>query len=370
MIIGNSFIVEHVPSLTESKEPFAPPKDSPSIIKEIKGNDESPPAKEDTHQDFLEVSDDKTNKNGKIGNRATNEATRLRTQIDNAQEIWEQLEEKIKNLLDDRSHAVTRTEIESLTREIKQFEDQKNEVEERLSTLEAKLDGITESAQSSIKDGQKSTHHKAATKARIGLNEVTTIMREDPRAGSAISTYNSNFKQVRNQIDNLASYKDIHDQLHHLEFSCFNLLYYEIGQFPDKSNFDVLNSYRMIYQGIKDRVHQIVEKKPLPTDQRPLLEDLDSAGKLYIQAIDNRDLSTFRRSVEEIRHILAFYPPRFNIWLNNAASSLSLQYLQKDLEKLKGRLAQLEFDRTHISLIEIGIQGLAELSNSFKVFSS
>src|SRR5262249_35184968 len=56
---------------------------------------------------------------------------------------------------------------------------------------------------------------------------------QDPAIRAAMLSVRAGLEDVRTQLDILATYKDMHDLLHRLEFQCYSPLAQEIARFSD-----------------------------------------------------------------------------------------------------------------------------------------
>ena len=83
-----------------------------------------------------------------------------------------------------------------------------------------------------------------------GLGALAGLMRV-PQVRTTVAGFHADFVAASQQIDILADYKDVHDNLHLLQFLCYNDIVTQSGRFPeDASTVDILKEHEITFRGI------------------------------------------------------------------------------------------------------------------------
>lgn len=298
------------------------------------------------HEEKIEKSVDE------VVDAITNEE-RLIKKVKTLRDAWEQFEERIAELYRDQQSEARTQELSHIDNQIRKAKKRQREIEIELNNLESKL----------AKDDPGTKYQKASKQARESLSIITDLM-EDTKIVSAISTYETNFRQASDQIDTVGTYKDIHDQLHTLEFHCYTPLIRELRAYPDSVNYVAIDFYRITFQQLENRIRNLIQKRILPSDESTLLSRLENTENIFTKAIEDRDLGELQHAARSMGRILALHPSGINNNLKTAAASVPLKYLKESLSQIKEHLRRSNIQKELTEILGEGIEGLSKLSDS------
>jgi hypothetical protein len=205
----------------------------------------------------------------------------------------------------------------------------------------------------------------SATSSSIGsglvalgdLIESAADVRED------VIVFRADFEAASDQIALVADYKDIHDQLHSLQFHCYNPIVQEVRRLPDDDEaWENLSNYELTLQGIVARLEEVLSRPTLTRAEAAWVDDLAAAGRDLATAIEALDLKLLKKAVRLLNRVLAIQPAQYNARLNAAARALRLAGLAQGLGRVHSRLPQLQLDAGKVAQFELGIAALAGLS--------
>ena len=165
------------------------------------------------------------------------------------------------------------------------------------------------------------------------------------------------------QIALMATYKDIHDQLHSLQFHCFSPISQDVRRLPDDDGaWESLSNYEITLQGIVAQLEELAARPTLAAGELAWTADLAAARVELTQAIESLDLRQLKKAVRLLNRVLAIQPAQVNARLNAAARALRLAALAQGLARVRERLPALPLDADKVAQFESGVAALAELS--------
>jgi hypothetical protein len=215
-----------------------------------------------------------------------------------------------------------------------------------------------------------------------GLSALSTLIQVAPGVQEAAVRFRADFQVAREQIDLLGDYKDIHDQLHSLQFHCYNCIIQETKRSTDEDlAWDTLVDYELTFQDIVGRLRDIgVQPEPalptsqltmpgyavartvLPTQETGWIQDLVEAHQNLHSAIENADVRQLKRSIRVINRVLTIQPSQVNARLNSTARTLRLPSLVQALGSIRDLLALPSLDSEKVHQFELGVAALADLN--------
>jgi len=167
------------------------------------------------------------------------------------------------------------------------------------------------------------------------LHDVANLMHK-PALRSDLSIYQETFDFLNNQITVLKIYKDLHDQLHQLQFSCYRLIAIGARQFPRSRSFiESLRLYTIGLQQIVDSLWEIAERPGFPANERHWIKQLAQVHELLVEAIETRRKEPFDLSLFEIERVINLQPTRINEGLKAIARSLPFEQLARAITMAK-----------------------------------
>jgi Domain of unknown function (DUF4062) len=159
--------------------------------------------------------------------------------------------------------------------------------------------------------------------------------------------------EAHRHISMLAGHKDLHDQLHHLQKGCLDMLIQQSRNFPEGSDLETM---RMYAEGLKDAIDKIrasATSSNLQAADEAWLQTLDQAHGLLNTAIDTGEKKPLDRSISLLRRVLARQPAIINERLKAAAASLRVAELTGKLIPIrdgKVRIDEAASKQLHSSL--------------------
>ncbi|HEX9373462.1 MAG TPA: CHAT domain-containing protein [Roseiflexaceae bacterium] len=221
--------------------------------------------------------------------------------------------------------------------------------------------------------------------AGVGLNALQTLIRAEPSVHDAAIAFRSDFQVACEQIDLLGDYKDIHDQLHSLQFHCYNPIVQETKRAADADlAWEALVDYELTFQEIVSRLQDIAGQAPqeltmsqddgavsvapgigrtaLAPNETAWIQDLVQSHQELQGAIENADAKQLKRAIRLMNRVLTVQPTQVNTRLNSTARTLRLSSLVQALARVRDVLALPELDSEKVRQFEVGAASLSALS--------
>jgi|GEM_PF-934326 len=205
-------------------------------------------------------------------------------------------------------------------------------------------------------------------------NALTELM-EVPEVHEAVVDFRRDFQAVCEQIDIVGDYKDLHDQLHRLEFECYSVIVKAAKQFPDDATaLDNLTEYELTLHEIVTNVREIVERGTLAIKEislsKNLITALEQSAAELSTAIKNLDSQQLKKAIRLIKQLLAKYPSQINTLLIREVQSLHLSTLAEKMTCVGNNLADSELAPENVNQFKKFIDDLSDLERSFKLLAN
>ena len=214
-----------------------------------------------------------------------------------------------------------------------------------------------------------------------GLEALRDLMdRDEVRA--EVTQFRDLFETACSQIEVLADYKDIHDELHAAQKECLQPLLDARRGFPDEEGAcaNVLNCQYDLERNLES-IREILER---PTFVRGLhlwpknLEIAHASLVLANKMVEDSEKTADREgriealgeAILNLNLVIAKQPTRFNDFLTEAARVLDLVELIQALTSIGGHLMDLKQEREKVKRFEAAIENLADLYRKLKVLLS
>lgn len=204
--------------------------------------------------------------------------------------------------------------------------------------------------------------------AEEGLKALLALMgNADVKA--KVATFERDFANTSEKIELLGYYKDLHDALHELQFSCYNYLMGIIRtakRTPDDPLiWNVMISSEMnLREKIVDKLEKVGKRNPLVHGRQDwvpkLLQDLEA----LFEAIAQNDIKTIENAIRPIRMVLAQRPMPINGSLTAAAEALQLNSLVAALTDVRECLDGAQLNPERVKKFADGINALNGLEVS------
>jgi TIR domain len=192
-------------------------------------------------------------------------------------------------------------------------------------------------------------------------------------------SFKFDFQKCFAQIKLLSGRKEIHDQLHELQFKFYIPV---LESLPDASTsidgqlLDIVRDHYFTLSEIVDNLRAIVAryKEYLPDKEQGFLEEVAKARTVLDEGIRRRDLVSMRCAVRKIDRVLAFWPSQMNARLTENARELALGTLAKKLQQLCDHSAsfkqQLGQKASQLEALEEQISALAAIHDDCQSFDN
>jgi hypothetical protein len=205
----------------------------------------------------------------------------------------------------------------------------------------------------------------APAAAAGGLMALRDLMQRSPVVRNAVNGFRNDFKSTHEQVNLLGDYKDLHDQLHKLQFHCYNGVVQAATRFPDDDlTLDSLTDHALTLEGIFEELKQIATSLSIPKQDLMWIDEVGLSKIDLRNAVDNLDQSALKKVIWRLNRLLTIQPARVNALLNFSAHALHLSELLSALESVSNTLITLELDTSQVNSFQSGITAFNELNRS------
>jgi chromosome segregation ATPase len=170
-----------------------------------------------------------------------------------------------------------------------------------------------------------------------GPGGVTEISAENAEFERLKDSFREDFRKNFNKIRVLGARKDLHDQLHELQFKFYNPVAETLeasGAGLDAAILEIVREHGFSFAEILDALREVVERNLLPLSDVKWVDEVADAYRILEKALSEADGLGIRTAVRAIRRVLRNWPTRINAKLNETAGELALAALAKDLHEL------------------------------------
>lgn len=192
------------------------------------------------------------------------------------------------------------------------------------------------------------------------LTELLTL----PKVQKAVVAFQLDCDAMCDQIDHLMNYKDLHDQLHQLQFYCYDPI---VGALKtrtiDEETLAVLVVYEMNLQGIIDNLREIARRFVSGSPVATWIQTLADARTQLEDAIEHADADALQQAMTGIRRVLERQPARINERIIESAHELHLSSVVEALTKVCDRLTDRDIDPEKVDIFKSGLRDLNRLSD-------
>jgi hypothetical protein len=187
--------------------------------------------------------------------------------------------------------------------------------------------------------------------------------------------FKDDFQKCFAQIKLLSGRKDLHDQLHELQFK-FYIPVSEIlpnaSAAIDGQLLDIVRDHYFTLSEIMDNLRAIEARKTLPTKELAWLDEVAKARTTFDEGIRRVDPVSLRAAVNAIGRVLAVWPSRINAKLTENARDLAPGALAIKLQQLCSKSAafkqQLGGKASQLDDLEQRISDLAAIHDDWQTF--
>ena len=195
-----------------------------------------------------------------------------------------------------------------------------------------------------------------------GLGTLASLM-QVPEVRTTVAAFHADFTAASQQIDVLGDYKDVHDNLHQLQFLCYNSIVTQSGRFPgDADAVDIITDHEITFQGIVVRLQEVATRPALSGDEMTWIQDLVQAQGYLRQAIETLDPVSLKRCCLVVRRVLDRYPSLINTRLNSAARTLRMEAIVQAMTEIQQVMRGLDLKPAEAQAFELSVSSLADLN--------
>lgn len=174
-----------------------------------------------------------------------------------------------------------------------------------------------------------------------GLYALADLM-TDSEVYDAVKAGGEKLQDACQQIEVVSTYKDLHDQLHTLEFQVYRMIIQEARNFPESETaLDNLTDYELTLQQITSNLREIAERQLLKSQETEWIKKLQQAGMELHAAIETLNLRQLQRSIWLLNQILAIQPSIIDTSLKKTAEALPLAVLVQHMTKIRHGLVNI-----------------------------
>jgi hypothetical protein len=212
-----------------------------------------------------------------------------------------------------------------------------------------------------VKEELKSPQLEYFRLVREGLNILAEAV-AIPEIRDAVIAFRTDFEAACEQTYILSSYKDLHDQLHRLEFECYRDIILEVKRFPnDETALEILAEHGLTLQSIIHQLDAIVSQRILITQESVWIQELEQAHTEFQNALHEENAEHLKQSIRLLSRILALQPSRINTYLNAAARALRLPSLSAAMANISQHLNSSSLSIDRVSQFRQGLDALDKL---------
>jgi hypothetical protein len=204
--------------------------------------------------------------------------------------------------------------------------------------------------------------------AEEGLKALLALM-NNTDVKSKVATFERDFANTSEKIELLGYYKDLHDALHELQFSCYNYLMGIIRSAKrnpdDPAIWDAMVSSELnLREKIVSKLERVGERNPLVHSRQDWIPKLLHDLEALFDAISQYDVEVIEKAIRPIRMVLAQRPVPINGSLTAAAEALQLDSLVTALTDVRECLGGAQLNPERVKKFAIGINALNGLEVS------
>lgn len=204
---------------------------------------------------------------------------------------------------------------------------------------------------------------QASIKAVKGLAVLGELIHSSDDVSTAAVEFRTDFRATHEQVELLTHYKELHDQLHDLQFKCYNGLVDDAADFPtDERAVDRITTYAQDLKDIVKEMNRVASQPCMPKQELEWVQEISQTQATLSQALNDLDGSPLKGILWNMNRILMNQPARINSLLNQTARTLRLPELLKALEGISNTMQELDIDSEKVGIFRSGLTALGDLN--------
>jgi hypothetical protein len=217
-----------------------------------------------------------------------------------------------------------------------------------------------------VAEGGTLNIYQAAPASRSAVRALTALadfIQSSPDISTVVIEFRTEFRSTHEQVELLTHYKDLHDQLHDLQFKCYNGIMDDARDFPaDERAVDRMNNYVQDFKDIVKAMNKVATDPCMPVQEMEWIQDLNQMCTVCSRALESLDESPWKSILWNMNRILMNQPARINSLLNHTAQTLRLPELLKALAGVSSTIKELDLDSEKVAVFQSGLTALADLN--------
>ncbi|MCM3871379.1 MAG: CHAT domain-containing protein [Pyrinomonadaceae bacterium] len=179
-------------------------------------------------------------------------------------------------------------------------------------------------------------------------------------------TFRKTFQASLRQIDILSDYKELHDNLHDLQFAWFPLVRLKIEGLPDtKGAISDLRSYERDLRSVIGKLRDAVNNNNVPATESIWINTLEDARLALKQGIESAEakMDLINIAVTKISQVLQIQPTYINGSLMRAIGALRLMDLKSTVQRVLDKLIVKDPTSDSVQRFREGIKALNKMDS-------
>jgi len=199
-----------------------------------------------------------------------------------------------------------------------------------------------------------------------GLRTLADLLREGPVRDSLIA-FRVRFETVSDRIERLADYKYVHDQLHQLQFHCYEAILRDVPRMTtDDVADDALSFYAQTFEAILNALRRLGAKETFARMPLTWIATLEKAYGQLTDGLRAADPAIVRKSAGAMDRVLAIYPPQIDTQLSAAANELELAELIAAVSTASDRARATGLEPARLQALEDALTAMMELDDNLE----
>jgi hypothetical protein len=166
------------------------------------------------------------------------------------------------------------------------------------------------------------------------LDEAATEISDDPIVREQALKFRQDFKDSRDKLAILRDRKALHDILHDLPSSPYELIVLEAANFPDERSKRLLQIHEKTLSRLVERMEDVTSRPSFDEGVPLCMEELIAAREELHEALEYDDSDKLASAIAIMKMVLATQPSKIATQLNSIAKELPLVRLAHALEMI------------------------------------
>ena len=204
----------------------------------------------------------------------------------------------------------------------------------------------------------------ASENAAVGLTALRELMQRSSDVRNAVIEFQTDFRVAHEQVNQLGDYKDLHDLLHRIQFSCYNGIVHAAAHFQSEETIDILTDHILTFENIIDELRLVAARPSMPKQELRWIDEAEQIKLELRMAITSQDEKKLKNVIARLNRLLATHLARINTLLNHAARALRLPALWNALGRVCNDLNSLNLDPDNVKAFQSGVDALSKMESA------